>query len=161
MKKILKMGFVIVLTSIFAMALFLGCGEEKFYDGFEVWNIEDLSENEQGERVISDKAYELDGETVVFDGWMSPISPFRENHFYLINTPSESCPFCEGEEVDYMDVMIVLLPQGEYLRFTFEPLRIKGVLEVNEETKSIDDHGESHFSISVSSMDHIEKIEQE
>ena len=161
MGKLFKIAVVIIVTSVFAVALFLGCGEEKFYDGFEVWNIEDLSENEGDERVISDKAHDLDGETVVFDGWMSPMSPYRESNFYLISTPSESCPFCEGEEVDYMDVMIVLLPQGEYFRFTFEPLRIKGVFEVNDEVKSIDDHGESHFTISVNSMDHIEKIEQD
>ncbi|OWZ84420.1 hypothetical protein [Natranaerobius trueperi] len=88
---------------------------------------------------------------------MSPISPYREDHFYLINKPSESCPFCDDDNIDHMDVVVVWLPSNESKRFTFEPLQVTGKLYVSEELEDIDGHAKSHFTLLVNDMSDIKK----
>lgn len=144
MQKIKKYYFLTVLLLAIipvVTVLFTSAGCQSSIEAEEL-TFEDLVAVEEGERVISDKAKELEGEIVTIKGWMSPLSPFGDDYFYLISTPSADCPFCAGLEVDYFDVIIVHL--GERYYFTFDAIEVTGILDVGLES---DGHEESVFRL--------------
>lgn len=87
---------------------------------------------------ISKKAKGLDGKTVEMIGYMSPLTPLDANYFYMIQVPGAACPFCGGEDVDFLQVIQVYYPEGKKIAFTEKALKATGELEVGEE---IDESG--------------------
>ncbi len=86
------------------------------------------------QRKISERATSLEGEVVEMEGFISPMTPFIEDFFYFVNSPSYSCPFCAGEEVDLLDIVQVYYPPEERFGFTFDRIKVIGTLEVGEKT---------------------------
>ncbi|SNT15374.1 hypothetical protein SAMN05446037_104525 [Anaerovirgula multivorans] len=87
---------------------------------------------------ISQKAKGLDGKTVEMVGYMSPLTPLDANYFYMIQVPGAACPFCGGEDVDFLQVIQVYYPEGKKSAFTEKALKATGELEVGD---AIDDSG--------------------
>lgn len=146
---------LIAVLLFFSILVFSACGSNEREQPEKI-TFGELVEQQGEEKVLSERAKELKDKTVTVEGWMSPLSPFRENYFYLINTPSESCPFCAGEEVNHFDIIVVQLKDEENYRFTYSPIRVTGVLDVS--FKMHDLHAASYFRIQVNDVNNIERI---
>ncbi|MCR8635791.1 hypothetical protein [Paenibacillus radicis (ex Xue et al. 2023)] len=78
----------------------------------------------------SDKFWDLSGKQVEIKGYMGEVLSMEKNWFLLIPQPGAECPFDNGDETYWNQIMIVYLPKGDKLRFTTGPLKITGRLDV-------------------------------
>jgi len=135
---------LLILILVLCANLIIGCSANV---QSEKITFKDLVENHEGQRIISSKAEELNGDVVTIEGWMSPLSPLKEGFFYLINVPGDNCPFCAGLEVDYRDVVIVYLEGGKAYDFTDDPISVTGTFDVGEK-----EDREGYFRIAVANL---------
>ncbi|MTI95507.1 MAG: hypothetical protein FH749_08450 [Firmicutes bacterium] len=94
---------------------------------------------------ISAKAAELDGEIVEMVGYMSPLSPIDSHFFYMIQVPGAVCPFCDGSDVDFLQVVQVYAPGGRTVDYATHAVKVTGVFEVGEQVD--EDNATSIFRI--------------
>jgi hypothetical protein len=78
----------------------------------------------------SNKFWDLSGKQVEIKGYMGEVLSMEKNWFLLIPQPGAECPFDNGDETYWNQIMIVYLPKGDKLRFTTGPLKITGRLDV-------------------------------
>jgi hypothetical protein len=79
--------------------------------------------------VFSDQLKKLDGKEVVLEGYIIPLQQSgSQGYFVLSRFPYQSCFFCgaAGPET------VVEVYSSREVRFTDERVRVKGVLELNE-----------------------------
>lgn len=144
----------LILLLLVGVMLTAGCGKKEVeVQGAPTLTFPDLVEQRGEERSVSPRAEAMNGQLVTIEGWMSPLSPFRANYFYLISVPSDSCPFCADGEVDYFDVVVVYLPEAETFSYTLLPLRVFGILEVGHAAE--DEHLQSYFRLQVEDVSDI------
>lgn len=76
----------------------------------------------------------LNGKSVTITGYMSTLSPVSGKFMYLMNLPYQSCPFCLPNTSQLSNTMAVYAPEGETFGFTDQPIRVTGVIDVNDYT---------------------------
>lgn len=135
-----KISLIIIIIMIFGLT---ACSSEEEPD-YNMINFDDISfqSSEISEENLSEEIKALDNELVSIEGYMSPASPFGDDYFYLIEVPSEVCPFCAGEEVDYDNVIMVYFPEDRPFNFTNIKIKVTGDFEVGFKT---DDAGHTGF----------------
>lgn len=78
----------------------------------------------------SENFWNLKGSEVVIDGFMGEVLNIGQGWFLLIPAPGAECPFDNGDATYWNKIMIVFVKDKANLRFTGEPLRITGRLDV-------------------------------
>lgn len=81
---------------------------------------------------VSTKAKGLDGKRVEMIGYMSPLSPLDTNFFYMIQVPGAICPFCDGADVDFLQVVQVYAPNDKKVDFETHAIKVTGIFEAGE-----------------------------
>ena len=78
----------------------------------------------------SDVFWDLKGENVEISGWMGEVLNVGQGWFLLIPAPGAECPFCSADESFWNEIMIVFVEDQKELRYTGEPMLVKGRLDV-------------------------------
>jgi PBP1b-binding outer membrane lipoprotein LpoB len=78
----------------------------------------------------SDKFWDLQGKEVTIKGYMGEVLSFDKNWFLLIPAPGAECPFDNGDETYWNKIMMVFVPSDTKLRYTANPIELKGTLDV-------------------------------
>ncbi|MDR6551291.1 hypothetical protein [Paenibacillus qinlingensis] len=78
----------------------------------------------------SNKFWDMNGKTVQIKGFMGEVLSFEKHWFLLIPQPGAECPFDNGDETYWNQIMIVYVPDAVKLRYTSGPLLITGKLDV-------------------------------
>lgn len=78
----------------------------------------------------SNKFWDLTGKQVEIKGYMGEVISLEKNWFLLIPAPGAECPFDNGNGQLWNEIMIVFVKDGEKLRYTRGPLKVKGTLDV-------------------------------
>jgi len=135
-----RLSLILIIILLFVLT---ACSSEEEPD-YNMISFDDISfrNSEISEDNLPEKVNVLDDELVAIEGYMSPASPFRADYFYLIDVPSEVCPFCAGEEVDYDNVIQVYFPEERPFRFTYNKIKVIGDFEIGFKT---DDAGHTGF----------------
>lgn len=84
----------------------------------------------EAQNTPSDKFWDLQGETVTINGYMGEVLSFDKNWFLLIPAPGAECPFDNGDETYWNKIMMVFVPSDSKLRYTSNPIELKGSLDV-------------------------------
>lgn len=84
----------------------------------------------EAQNTPSDKFWDLQGETVTIKGYMGEVLSFDKNWFLLIPAPGAECPFDNGDETYWNKIMMVFVPSDSKLRYTSNPIELKGSLDV-------------------------------
>lgn len=124
---------ITVIILFLAVAVFGGCGllgeEELLSLNMDViWEVDE----EQGYS-ITDEGWEVHGKKVEVLGYMSLLTPYNTDYFYLSETTVGCCPYCGEVEVNMYELLKVYYPSKERrMPFTTKPIRVQGSLEVGE-----------------------------
>jgi len=123
----------LILLLLILVISFAGCTSKQ--EAVNTISFTDLSEKiGEDEYGISKKMEGLDGEVVEIAGYMSPLSPLGSNFFYMIQVPGAACPFCDGADVDFLQVIQVYSHDGKEVDYEEKAIKVTGILEVGEKT---------------------------
>lgn len=78
----------------------------------------------------SNKFWDLKGQQVEIKGYMGEVLSLEKHWFLLIPAPGAECPFDSGNGQLWNEIMIVFVKDGDKLRYTRGPLKVKGTLDV-------------------------------
>lgn len=90
--------------------------------------------------VSFDEIQKLDGKNVSIVGFMSTSSPLHGKYIYLQNMPYQSCPFCVPNTNTLANTLAVYAPKGKNFKFVDIPLRVTGVIKVEDVTDELGFH---------------------
>ncbi|MCC5910318.1 MAG: hypothetical protein JJT76_07770 [Clostridiaceae bacterium] len=128
----MKLKAILLIILILIPSLLTGCSEShEEVNALAFWELSEKVEEDVYD--VSSKAKELDGKVVEIIGYMSPLTPLEAEYFYMIQVPGGSCPFCGGEDVDFLQVIQVFAPDGKTVDFSSKAMKVTGILEVGED----------------------------
>lgn len=101
-------------------------------------NFNEMYEKVGDEKKVSQLFRSLDGKTVTMNGYMAVQSPLDESFIYFVGQPYVSCPFCAIGDITKLEVMQVIMANGEKIKYTEDGITVTGKLEVKT---SVDSEG--------------------